>query len=458
MPINNSYAIDDNFSNISSGCSSLSIFADAFRPIHGYLSIIVCSIGVPLNLLNIIVLTRQKLKYRPTNLILTFLATSDLITMLSNFFYIFWFNLWFPILGGCNYNFPFLVNRDTHFWTVYKAIHVNLSVTVHSFSVWLTVFLAVFRYIVIKKQAKQKNTKKSKIFFKNFTSYKTCLKMIVIIGIFCLLFCSPAYFLYYVDKEEFDITNDSVIYVYTLKETKLNQASNGNLFKFTFYLQSVLAKLLPCVSLVSFTMLLINSLVKINRNKRRLKKLPKLLDTNLNYQEMQLEATGIRKNKRSQSYNIETRIDRINERSRVEKIRSQNQNIEHLRTTLMLIMICILFIIAELPQSILLFVSIIFHEQKVYEHIYMPLGDLMDIIVLFNSSINFILYCTMSCVFRSTFYNLITNTLRNFQSFFEFKKQEDRNDLSTNTVICYSAVSSSMDNSRRQLSIKIMKN
>ena len=121
----------------------------------------------------------------------------------------------------------------------------------------------------------------------------------------------------------------------------------------------------------------------------------------------------------------------------------------------MLIIIWILFIIAELPQSILLFVSIIFHEQKVYEHIYMPLGDLMDIIVLFNSSINFILYCTMSCVFRSTFYNLITNTIRNFQSFFE--KQEDRNDLSTNTVICYSAVSSSMNNSR-QLSIKIMKN
>ena len=43
-----------------------------------------------------------------------------------------------------------LVERDTNFWTTYKMLHVNVSGTSHSISVWLTVFLAVFRYIFIK--------------------------------------------------------------------------------------------------------------------------------------------------------------------------------------------------------------------------------------------------------------------------------------------------------------------
>ena len=107
---------------------------------------------------------------------------------------------------------------------------------------------------------------------------------------------------------------------------------------------------------------------------------------------------------------------KINHTKRLRMNISQSRNREHLRTTLMLIIICLLFLIAELPQSILLFVSIIFQEHQVYERVYMPLGDLMDIIVLFNSSINFILYCTMSCAFRSTFYYLLTNTIRIFKS------------------------------------------
>ena len=389
------------FSNISDGCNIFSRFADSYSQIHGYLSVIVCSIGVPLNILNIIVLTRRNMISRPTNLILTFLASSDLITMFSNLFYTIWFNLMFPIMGGCNANFSYLVERDTHFWTVYKTIHVNLSVTTHSFSVWLTVYLAVFRYIVIRKHGKFKKFK-AKMCFKNFLSYKACFKMIITIGIFCLIFCSPAYFLYYADVELFENnTNGTVIYVYTLKETNLNKASNGNLFKFTFYLQSVLAKLLPCVILVTFTILLINSLVRINRNKRRLKR--------LHFKDEMNQKNGIK-------IKFKVKSEAFRCVSSLVKINLYGKSKEHLRTTLMLIIICLLFLIAELPQSILLFVSIIFQEHQVYERVYMPLGDLMDIIVLFNSSINFILYCTMSCAFRSTFYYLLTNTIRIFKS------------------------------------------
>jgi hypothetical protein len=84
----------------------------------------------------------------------------------------------------------------------------------------------------------------------------------------------------------------------------------------------------------------------------------------------------------------------------------RNRAKENLRTTMMLIIVCILFLITEFPQSILLFFAIIMDESY-YQNVYMPLGDLLDIIALINNSINFLLYCSMSRAFRNTFYKLV---------------------------------------------------
>lgn len=79
---------------------------------------------------------------------------------------------------------------------------------------------------------------------------------------------------------------------------------------------------------------------------------------------------------------------------------------ENLRTTLMLVIVCVLFLITEFPQSILLFLSIVI--DNFYYEVYMPLGDIMDIFALINNSINFVLYCIMSRAFRNTFYSIVS--------------------------------------------------
>ncbi len=71
------------------------------------------------------------------------------------------------------------------------------------------------------------------------------------------------------------------------------------------------------------------------------------------------------------------------------------------RISIMLVVICILVLVAELPQAVLIFISIF--NNKFYLYVYKPLGDLMDICVIVNYSINFILYCSMSSVFRKHF-------------------------------------------------------
>lgn len=72
----------------------------------------------------------------------------------------------------------------------------------------------------------------------------------------------------------------------------------------------------------------------------------------------------------------------------------------------MLIIVCILFLITEFPQSILILFSII-RGDSFYVNVYTPLGDLLDMLALINNSINFLLYCTMSRAFRNTFYSLV---------------------------------------------------
>jgi len=55
-------------------------FSQRYGDIHGYIAAVVCIWGVLANLVNIVVLTRRKM-ITPTNVILTWLAVADLLTM-----------------------------------------------------------------------------------------------------------------------------------------------------------------------------------------------------------------------------------------------------------------------------------------------------------------------------------------------------------------------------------------
>lgn len=75
------------------------------------------------------------------------------------------------------------------------------------------------------------------------------------------------------------------------------------------------------------------------------------------------------------------------------------------RTTRLLLVVIVLFVVTELPQAVLLFLSI--NLRGFFRHVYMPLGDAMDIVALVNNGVNFVLYCSMSRDFRNTVVALI---------------------------------------------------
>ncbi|RWS20679.1 class A rhodopsin-like G-protein coupled receptor GPRmys [Leptotrombidium deliense] len=71
----------------------------------------------------------------------------------------------------------------------------------------------------------------------------------------------------------------------------------------------------------------------------------------------------------------------------------------------MLLGVLILFLLTESPTGILVLVAGIVGE-AFFLNVYKPLGEILDLLALVNSAVNFVLYCSMSKQFRQTFAKL----------------------------------------------------
>nr|QVK45662.1 G protein-coupled receptor [Proales similis] len=518
-------------------------FANAYRPIHGWLATIVCIFGISANFLNIIVLTRPNLISSPTNLILAGLACSDLLTMLSSLPYNIHFSLRYAHQPG-NVPHP---ERDSKAWTHFSKLHVMTSVTFHSISIWLTVYLACFRYIYLASSSPSYGNRygvgsnqrrqsaavalKTRLalvwqrFLVRCKSYNSVIVSMLLICLFCVVFCFPAYIYPEVKRRPLNETDsvgnssaNETAYVHFIGPSDLDELTNGFIFQAMFYSQAILAKFIPCILLVTFSSLLIKSLIIINRNKKRLNKrginqrrkeeqsgklgrfcssfcccccccsdngdnsgfseeaetlnsAAATIKINVEMADLSLKPSNdeaeLKKSASSsviESENLSVKTKLANLSRRLSEIRTikrpsfvggaskssttiinnnnntnpneelgdadescskrdksvgtesrmfkprRNKAKENLRTTLMLVIVCVLFLMTEFPQSILILLSIIIGPEF-YSNVYLPMGDLIDMLALINNSINFLLYCTMSRAFRNTFYDLIVGSV-----------------------------------------------
>jgi hypothetical protein len=307
---------------------------------HGYCASIICLLGIIANGLNIIVLTRKNM-ISATNTILTALAVADGLTMLAY--------LPFAILYYCL--------DDQNSWGVaqFLLFYVCFSVLAHSISIWLTVNLAVFRYLFIR-YPRQGQT---------LCSIERA-KLSVILVFFATLFvCIPNFMGHNVQPtQEKNVT----YYIMSSREDSYFYQIIGRV---NFWMISVLVKLFPCFLLIVLSVLLIRCMQEVEQRRKNLRK-------------------QARPNSKD------------NDSSRDRKTN---------RTTRMLLTVVILFVICELPQGIVgLLVGIL--GAQFNNEIYYPLGEVFDIIALVNNGINFILYCTMSKQFRDTFVILFFKPLR----------------------------------------------
>lgn len=221
-------------------------------------------------------------------------------------------------------------------WVMYLLFHTYFIITSHTVSMWLTVALALFRYIVVCHH----------LLGPRFCNLHRAKQIIVATLVITVLFCVPNYVLYRWERLE----NGGYWFNYNVFVTESFKV-------FNFWLFGVVLKVAPCILLTVLSTLLIRAMKEANRRR------------------LSLRCGGRRG--------------------------SSDRTGDNDRTTHMLVVVVLSFVITELPQGVLALLSGV--DNYIFEHVYVPLGDFWDILVLINSSANFILYCIMSAQFRKTF-------------------------------------------------------
>ncbi|ESO91497.1 hypothetical protein LOTGIDRAFT_105511 [Lottia gigantea] len=317
----------------------LESFSVWYSGIHGYLSVIVCGFGIPMNLINVTVLTQKHMR-TPINCILTFLSLSDMLTMIS---YV-PFALNFYILHS-----PWELNatKNSLGWMRFMLFHINFSATTHTVSIWLGVTLAILRYKHLYSPAKGNLTRIRRLIRARIS--------VVVVYVLSTVGLTPNYITNKLHPSPF---NNETVYIMESLDLGTNDVRPVVLLNLWLY--SIMAKLLPCILMVIYGGLLLYT-----------------LKSKLKFQKRKLSCTSV----------------------------YAQRPLDNSRTTRMLLIVIILFLVTELPQGILIILSVT--SRGFFHFIYMPLGDLMDMMALINNGVNFILYCSMSRDFRLTLMDLL---------------------------------------------------
>ncbi|XP_052820460.1 G-protein coupled receptor dmsr-1-like [Mya arenaria] len=342
----------------------LDSFSTWYSHIHGYVSLIICAFGISLNVFNIVVLTRKKLQ-TPINFILTSLAASDIATMISYVPFAFHFY--------CHYSANSIsAEKNSWAWMNFLLVYLNFSATAHTISIWLGVALAIFRHNHVHSPAKGNLTRIRRLIRARITVFLIFISSVIIM--------IPYYLSHKLIELKFSPTQSGYIF----QDWKLGTGKEKPIILISLILYSCFLKLLPCVLIIIY-----GGLLLITINNTRLKSKRRLCQHG------------------SLTSNSSQRITDMS------------------RTTIMLLIVIVLFLFTELPQGALILCCLFLKD--FFEKIYIPLGDAMDIIALINSSVNFVLYCTMSQEFRRTFIRLVC-------AFFRVKQQQQRTSLHTHAL------------------------
>ncbi|XP_047021675.1 G-protein coupled receptor dmsr-1-like [Helicoverpa zea] len=347
-------------------------FQRAYVRIHGYIALLICLLGSAANSVNIAVLSRKEM-ISSTNSILTGLAVADLLVMID----------YIPLALHIYTDICAELNRNSYAWAVYVYFHSIFSQTFHTISIWLTITLAVWRFIAIKFP--QKN--------RTLCNKKNTNIAIAVAYAVCPILCLPIYFAMKIQEipsssknghENVTLNDTDIIKnatVSTEREYAIVMTDNNELLTAIFWIYSVFIKLIPCVVLSILSVLLI---LKMKSSDRRRQKL--------------LKKSAITTNEGEKA--------RLNEDGGK---RAGGGGGRTDRTTRMLVALLGLFLATELPQALFGLLTAI--APHLFQVCYYAFGEVMDLMALVGSAVNFVLYCSMSRQFRSTFTRLARKVL-----------------------------------------------
>ncbi|TKR59395.1 hypothetical protein L596_029072 [Steinernema carpocapsae] len=323
-------------------------YVAAYNVIHVYIYQFLCVVGVLANISIIVVLLRPVMRKNPFNLFLIAIAVCDMTLMATYFIY--------KQIEMCH---PWYFSYS---WIVFTHAYAVFSVFVHSLSLWLTVVMAVLRFLVLK------GTSAPRSGLPKMNNFQAATISIIIAIFLTFLGSAPNMLRYQIrdggtravplsclspkSKYAQYYSQGDMVHAYTLGQPSFWSCSWE---RFSFWTVGLMLKLIPCVALTVFMTLLVKMLMEAKERRNRLCR-------------GSMPSSG--------------------GKSQAE------------RTTSMLVVIVAVFLITEAPQGILVFATGV---QPTVQIAMQLLGNVIDLLSLVNSSVNFILCAMMSHLFRRQF-------------------------------------------------------
>ncbi|KAK5971796.1 DroMyoSuppressin Receptor [Trichostrongylus colubriformis] len=239
--------------------------------------------------------------------------------------------------GVVGYSYP---------WLVFLIAHVTSSIALHTCSLYLSVTMAYIRWTALDRlDAKWINDSALRhIFF--FTAFSVAFISIPTIMVHKIIPVSAV-------LQSNDTQYDN-LYTVQLDDTDFNGCT---LFRANLWLTGIFFKAVPCALLLWFTIALIWKLCEMNEKRRQLRR----------------------------EGNTNRKCTKIS----IDK------------TTLMLIIMLVVFLCTELPQGLLAILSAMYPTQ-IQTMVYVHVGEVLDLLSLVNCLTSFVLYCCMSSTYRAT--------------------------------------------------------
>uniref|UniRef100_A0A914XM35 G-protein coupled receptors family 1 profile domain-containing protein n=1 Tax=Plectus sambesii TaxID=2011161 RepID=A0A914XM35_9BILA len=334
----------------------LSTFQQVYAPVHGYICVVICIFGMVTNLVHVIVLTRPAMRSSAVNCILTAVAICDMGTMGSYFVYIVHFVL--------RKNGESCSPTYTYGWIQFLLWHVVLSIALHTTSLWLAVAMAFIRRMTLR--VARLNSK--------WQQPRNAWRICVVIYALVFLMCIPTMLVHDIIEYEgarwtppghcTDRPANYSAAIYTIQVPEVATANGCRLFKLNLWMTGLFFKVIPCILLFFLSIGLMLKLREAERKRRIL---------------LMNRPGASPRNRRNPTAD---------------------------RTTVMLVVILLVFLLTELPQGFVAILNAIY-TTDVHRYIYFNLGDVLDLLSLINSCVNFVLYCVMSSRYRQTFWTVV---------------------------------------------------
>uniref|UniRef100_A0A914HTK5 G-protein coupled receptors family 1 profile domain-containing protein n=1 Tax=Globodera rostochiensis TaxID=31243 RepID=A0A914HTK5_GLORO len=399
--------------------SGAASFQQSYGQVHPYLAAVLCVVGTLMNAVTVLVLSRPSMR-SPVNVLLSAVAVCDIVVMSSYLIFVVHFLL--TAASRCE------PSDFSYAWALFMIFHAHASVIFHAASIWMTVSLAQIRVLTIRRATAGPSTP---LITERFTVLLAvlmlCAMTLVNLPNFltfeimevssnsmlpCLQLSDPA------DMDDHSLSTAKAVGTFNSSAvTHFNDISNAQLLNFTtlnvsnHYEQFTITTATPRMRRhgtdrhtqpnseafgakdhFAYTVRAHDSdCMKLKlafwSNGMIFKVIPCLLLTLSIWALLRIIA------------------DVAHKRRNLAQVMRKKVPKDH--TTPMLAAVLLIFLLAELPQGVFLVLNGIFSAESFHKRVYLPLGDLMDLLSLINSAVGFFIYVGMSRKFRTVFLQLL---------------------------------------------------